>query len=422
MDAANNMEGAHNPDRYVAPAELAGYQTRALIVGAVGVIIAALGALLSGTSGFKHLMFGYLTAYVFWTGLAVGSLALLMLQFVARGAWGVTIRRIVEASSRTIPLMFVLFIPIVIGMHTIFHWTHSDVMQQDVLLREKLPYLTSVWFIFRTLLYFATWLILMYFINRWSAEQDASPREKLGNLMRNISGPGLVLYALTVSFASVDWVMSLDPHWYSTIFGMIFMGGWGLTAMSFSILVLTTLNAFTPMRGILSRMHFHDFGKFLLAFVMLWAYFNLSQFLIIWSGNLPEEIPWYLRRMTGGWEYVMTALVLFHFALPFLLLLTRMTKRNPRVLAMIAGLVFVMRYVDIFYLIAPEAMHKHGAPNPHHGHMLGALEFLPYIGLWLAIGGVWVWLFLRYLRSRPLLPVNDPLFERAITHGHGHGH
>lgn len=422
MDAHVNNEVVYDQERYRAPAELARYQTLALVAGALGVILAALGALLSGAEGFKHLMFGYLTGFVFWTGLSVGSLALLMLQFIARGAWGVTARRIFEAGSRTIPLMAVLFIPVALSIHTLYHWSHEDVMRTDEILKLKLPYLTSFWFIFRSILYFVAWMILVYFFNRWSGEQDATGREKLGNLMRNLSGPGFVLFALTVTFASVDWVMSLDPHWYSTIFGILFMGGWGLTAMSFTIICLVVLSRFEPGHSFLTRMHFHDFGKFLLAFTMLWAYFNLSQFLIIWSGNLPEEIPWYMRRMSGGWGWVGASLVILHFALPFMLLLMRRTKRDPRILGMIAGLLFFMHFVDTFYMIAPEATRDHSGVNPHHGHFLQGFEILPYIGLPLAIGGVWLWLFIRYLRSRPLLPTGDPFFERAVTHGHGHGH
>lgn len=407
--------------RYAAPAELGRYQFLALVAGVIGLVLAALGMfLLPPGDGFRHLMFSYLFSYIFWIGITLGSLALLCVQFVARGAWGVTIRRILEASVKTLPLMFILIIPIWLGMGALYYWAHEDVMRTDDILRRKLPYLTPFWFIVRSLIYFFTWGIFAFLLTRWSVEQDRTGAPGLHRLFRYTAGPGIVAFALTVTFAAVDWVMSLDPHWYSTIFGILFMGAWGLSAMSFTILMLALLSRFTPLRAIITPTHFHDLGKLLLAFVMLWMYFNLSQFLIIWSGNLPEEVTWYLRRMSGGWQFIGLAIFLFHFALPFLLLLSRRTKRTYTLLTAVAALIILMRLVDAFYLIAPEANHSLSENAPSY---IGDLHFsLPYLAMPIGIGGLWLALFFWNLRRLPLLPLNDPLLPRTLTHGHGHHH
>ncbi len=431
MDAHYNDNPAaarERAARFAPPAALGRYQFIALVVGVIGVALAVVGMFippLTPANGFRHLMHSYLVSYIFWVGITLGSLGLLCVTFVARGAWGVTIRRILEAAVKTLPLMAILFVPIALGMHSLFHWSHEEVMNPsspayDAILADKLPYLTPFWFNVRAVIYFATWGIFAYLLAyRWSPEQDRTGAPGLHRLFRYTAGPGIVAFALTLTFAAVDWVMSLDPHWYSTIFGILFMGGYGLSALAFCIVVLVLLARVEPMRSILTRTHFHDLGKLMLAFIMLWAYFNLSQFLIIWSANLPEEIPWYLRRMSGGWEFVGFALFLFHFAVPFVLLLSRRAKRTLLIVGSIAGVVLFMRLVDAFYLIAPEANHAHGDPNVPT--FIGHLHFsLPYLAMPIGMGGLWLALFLWNLRRLPLLPVNDPLLPRTLTHGHGH--
>ena len=294
------MIEAHNNNLYAPPAELARFQRLAFLIGIVLLVAAAIAALLIPIPGLRKQFFhSYLLAYVFWIGIALGSLAIVMVQHVAGGAWGVVIRRILESSTRTLPLMAILFLPILLGMHDLYHWSHREAVGENEILRLQSGYFNVGFFIVRAVIYFAIWGTLIYFLNKWSAEQDQTADIRLANRMQTLSGPGIVLFALTVTFAAVDWVMSLDPEWYSTIFGILFMGGWGLSALSFTIAVAVLLANREPLRGVLAPRHFHDLGKLLLAFVMLWAYFNLSQFLIIWWGNLPEEVPWYLRRMTG---------------------------------------------------------------------------------------------------------------------------
>lgn len=399
-----------------APVETKGLQQRALVVGIIALVLCAVGAFLPG--GKTQFFHAYLMAYVFWTGVSVGSLAILMLHHLSGGGWGLVIRRILEAATRVIPLMFILFIPLILGMKTLYEWTHPEEMAHSAVLKHKEPYLNIPFFIGRFVFYFAVWGLLMYFLNKLSLEQDRTADPELRKRMQGISGPGIVFFGLTVTFAATDWIMSLEPEWFSTIFGLLIMVGWGLSALAFVIIVASRLANRPPLEGVIVPLHFHDHGKLLLAFVMLWAYFGFSQFLLIWYGNLPEEIPWYLKRMRSGWAYVGLVLVLFHFAVPFFLLLSRNLKRHARTLSIIAALLIVMRFVDLFWMIAPVA-------EVHEG---GALSFILNYWMYLlapiGIGGLWVAYFAYQLRQRSLLPYNDKgmenLMEQAAAAAHHH--
>lgn len=415
-DAAHTMN-AHDvaaalPDLSPPVAQINRYQFFALIAAAVGIIGSLVVAFAFGA--VPRLFVSYLIGYVFWVGISIGSLGILMVQHVAGGAWGVTIRRILESSAWTIPLMAILFIPILIDVfatHHLYEWTHMEAVNQDPILSSKKGYLNPGFFAARAIVYFVIWGSYAFFLNRWSSRQDETFDPVYENKMRVWSGPGIVIFALTVTFASVDWVMSLDPHWYSTIFGILFIGGWGLTALSFTIIVLALLARTEPLARILKPSHFHDLGKLLLAFVMLWSYFSISQLLIIWSGNLPEEIPWFLRRLRGGWQNVSIALVLLNFGLPLLLLLSRDIKRNSRSLIYVALLVFIMRFVDVFYLIAPEF---YRVRVDYSRLAIHPLDILITVGL----GGVWLWWFLGQLKKRAILPPGDPLIEKTLHPKH----
>jgi hypothetical protein len=394
---------------YTTPPEVGRYRTPALIVGIVFLALSLLGLLFNQTDNFFR---AYLMGYLFWTGIALGSLAVLMLQHLTGGAWGMVIRRVLESSTRTLPLLLLLFVPIILGMHSLYEWTHQDKVNADPILKEKSGYLNIPFFVARVLIYFAIWLGLTYLLNKWSGEQDRTAERRLSRQMRMISGPGLVLFVLTVTFASIDWAMSLDPHWFSTIWGLLFVAQWGLSSFAFVIALMALLSTRAPLNEVLVPSHFHDLGKLLLAFVMVWAYFNFSQYLIIWSGNLPEETKWFISRTRGWWGAVAIAVIIFHFALPFLMLLSRDLKRNARLLAGVAGLVLLMRLVDLFWIVAPKA---------------DKTQFEP-AGLWLyfvapiGLGGIWLWYFATQLKKRPLLPLNDPYLEDALEHGKHGGH
>ena len=390
-----------------APPELGRLRNVALIVGIIGAALTALGAVLDT----RQFFFSYLIGYVLWTGVAVGSLGLLMVHHVAGGAWTLVIRRILEAATRTIPLMLVLFIPIAFGIHQLYEWSHEEAMAANELLQHKAPYLNVSFFLARFAVYFIVWLVLAYLLNKWSAEQDAQAETRaLEGRMQRISGPGLILFFLTVTFAVFDLIMSLDPEWYSTIFGLIMATAWGMSAFAFAVTIFIYLRQTEPLRAVVLPAHLHDLGKFMLMFVMLWSYLSFSQFLLIWSGNLPEEIPWYLRRMSGGWQYVSLGLVLFQFAFPFLLLLSRDIKRNPRRLVAIALFLLAVRWLDVVWLVAPEA-HREEYRSAFHLHWLDLVAPL-------GIGGLWIAFFAWQLGRRPLLPRHDTLLEKAFHPAH----
>ena len=391
---------------YEAPASLKRWQMRALIVGVVFTILLVVGLILDRQQFFHS----YLFAFSFWGGISVGSLALLMLQHMTGGGWGLAIRRVLEAATQTLPLVAVLFIPIILGAHSIYIWTHPEEMQKHVPLQVKAPYLTLPFFTVRAVICFAIWLLLAYLLNRWSRLQDQTAERKYTKNMRVLSGPGMVLLVFTVTFASIDWFMSLDPLWYSTIFGLIFVASWALSALAFTIAVMACLVREEPMEGFVAQLHFHDLGKLLLALVMLWTYFSFSQYLIIWSGDLPEETRWYMPRVHGGWGVMALLVVLFHFAFPFLFLLSRSFKRNARKLVVIAVLILVMRLFDLLWTIAPTWTHEH--------FHISWMDLVAPI----AMGGLWLAMFCWALAKRPLVPFNDPQYESVLEQKHAHAH
>jgi hypothetical protein len=388
---------------YTIPSRISGLQRLALVVGVVGLGLCVVGFL----GDRAHFFRAWLMSYMVWFGVALGSMAWLMIQYLSGGAWGVVTRRIFEASSRTLPFMAVLFLPIAFGVHDLYLWSHPDVVATDEILQHREPYMNLSFFYARAVIYFVLWSLLAYLLSAWSRQQDSAPNDRLALRLQRLSGGGLVLYAITLFFASVDWVMSLDPHWFSTIYGILFMGGQGLASMAFTIAMVVLLAQSEPMSRVFGPNHLHDLGKLMLAFVMLWAYFQFSQFLIIWSANIPEEIPFYLTRVEGGWKWISTLLILGHFVLPFLLLLNRDLKRT-RMLAVLAIYVIVMRFVDLFWLMGPE-----------HGQTAVSLHWLNLVTPF-AIGGVFIGLFLWQLGTRPLLPLGEPALAEAIEQGQAH--
>ncbi len=372
----------------------------ALWVGIVALLACAIGASATPAQFFRSYLFGC----VFWAGIALGCLAVLMLRHITGGAWGVPIRRPLESATRTLPLIALLFVPLLFGLKTLFDWARPEDVARDPALQHKSGYLNVPFFVGRGLLYVAAWLLLAYFLNRWSAEQDRSPSRQLTRRLQFLSSAGLVAYGLTITFWSIDWLMSLEPHWYSTMYGVLLIAGQGLSGLAFITAVTILLARHEPLSKILTGEHLHDLGKLMLAFVMFWAYVAFSQYLIIWAGNLPEEIPWYLRRLQGGWGWFGMALIVLHFLLPFLLLLPEDANRNPRILAAVALLVVAMRLVDLFWLIRPAF--SSGRLRLHW------MDVAAPVG----IGGVWLAVFLWQLLERPLLARNDPEFAEAREH------
>jgi len=374
-------------------------QRVALVIGVVAGLLSLLGAFLNR----DQFLYAYLVAFLFWLGIALGSLAILMLYHLTGGGWGLIIRRFLESGARTIPLMALFFLPLLLNVHSLYTWASPSAVATDALLQHKKPYLNVSFFVIRTVGYFAIWLIWGYFLNRWSQEQDRTGGPGVLRRLRALSAPGLVLYGLTITFASVDWVMSLDPHWFSTAYGMIFVVGQVLTALAFVIGAAMLVADREPLFTVISKSRLVDLGNLMLAFVMLWAYLAFSQFLIIWAGNLPEEISWYRMRFHGAWIWLALFLLLFHFALPFLLLLLRDIKQKARTLASVAAFMIVLRLIDLFWIIEP-------ARRPDL--QIHWLDFAAPIGM----GGIWIAVFIWQLKGRPLLPLNDPQLQVVMKH------
>jgi hypothetical protein len=367
-------------------------QRTALTVGVLALALSAVGAAASPQQFFRS----YLVAYLFWFGIPMGSLAILMIHHVAGGAWGAVIRRVLESSTRTVPALALLFVPLLFGIGSLYEWAHPAEVAHDALLQEKAMYLNVPFFLLRTAAYFVVWCVLVHYLNRWSLEQDTSSAPRLVRRLELLSRGGLVALVGTMSFAAVDWMMSLEPHWFSTIYGLVVMGGQLLVGMAFTICILLSLTERGPLDRVVSDEHFHDLGKLMLAFTMLWAYFAFSQLLIVWSGNLPEETPWYLKRMAGGWQYLGAAIIILQFLLPFFLLLSRRRKRDAGRLARVALLIIAASFVNLFWLVVPAFY-----PGKFSLHWLD-------IACLVGVGGLWLWAFVHQLKGRSILAVNDP--------------
>ena len=382
----------------VAIPALAGLQRRFLLAGAAGLAVSLVGLLIDS----RQFLQSYLMAYMLCLGVTLGCLALGMVHQLSGGAWGVVLRRPIGAASRVLPILTALFLPIAIGMRSLYRWTDAQLVAQSELLQHKHLYLNVPFFLVRAAVYFITWNALAHYLNAWSLEQDRRPDPRIARRMQQISGGGLLAYGLTITFASFDWLMSLDPDWFSTIYGVLIIGGQGLSAMAFLIVVVAWLSRRPPLDRIIVPAHFHDLGNLMLAFVMLWAYFSFSQYLIIWSGNLPLEISWYQHRVDTSWRLVGLSLIVFHFAVPFVLLLSRAMKREAASIVKVALLVLAVRVIDLFWLIAP-AFHQQAV----------SVSWLDLV-LPAALGALWIGFFFRQLRGRAILPVHDPEFDETL--------
>jgi len=384
-------------------------QRPALLVGGGGILLCLVGLLINAHHREQFFQ-SWLLAYLFWLGIPLGSCAILMLQYLTGGGWGLALRRPLETAARTLPLMALLFLPLFFGLGKLYIWINDDTARGVGTSPLRAHYLTTSFFILRTILYFILWIGLALILVRWSAREDRDPDPRLARRFQLFSSGGLVLYCFTMTFASIDWIMSLDPHWYSTIFGLLFIVGQALNSLALMTALLALLSTRPPLSNIVTADHFQDLGNLLLTFTMLWAYMQFSQFLIIWSGNTAEEIPFYIYRTKHGWQAIALILIIFHFFIPFILLLNRRTKRTPQVLAKVGLAIVVMRLIDLYWIIVP-----------HHaqGRHLDISYPLPH---WLdlaaiaAIGGIWVWWFIAQLRRAVLVPVNDPRLTEVTAH------
>ena len=380
-------------------ARLRRWEIVALIVGLLGILGCAIAA---GVRGWGFLS-SYLFAYLLGLGLSLGSMALLMFHRLVGGAWGVAIRRILEAGMRTLPLMAILFVPIALGTRAFYPWAAGSGPGPKA-------YLNVPFFLARAAGYFAVWGAVAFFLTKWFDGEEKTGSPVYHRRLQLLSGGALVAYGVTVTFASIDWVMSLEGDWVSTIYGMIFIVGQALSSIAFAIATLAILSRSKPFAETLVEQDYNDLGNLLLTFVMLWAYLAFVQYLIVWSGDLPRENRWYLRRVSDGWSWIALALLLFQFAAPFFILLFRRAKRNPRVLGTIAGAILALRVLDLFWIASPAARPAGPVVDWTDGAALAA------------VGGLWTWVMLRGLKRRTLLPSRDPLSRAArVVEGVAHG-
>jgi hypothetical protein len=379
-------------------------QKTGLTVGGVFLLALVAGFAVDRGQFFRS----YLLGWLFWVGIGVGCLGLAMLNHLTGGLWGLVPRRLHEAAARTLPAMALLFIPIVLGASSLYTWARPEVVAADELLQKKAAYLNVPFFTARAAVYFAVWGLLAWRVSTWSRQQDGGADPARAGRLRGLSAVGLVLLSLTTTFAAVDWGMSLAPHWFSTIYGVLFIVGWTLSALAFTIVLTSRLAGEEPFTKALQPVTVHDLGKLLLAFTMLWGYVNFSQFLIIWSGNVSEETPFYLGRLQGGWQVVAVVLLVFHFALPFALLLSRPLKRSARALGAVAALMLLMQLVDLFWLIGPDLIGHGHADVPLRVHWMD-------LAATLGLGGLWLVLFVRQARSAPVLPTGEPEVRELLA-------
>lgn len=379
-----------------APIEVLGPAAHSLqrvagLIGALGLALCLVGFFANRPQFFQS----YLYAFLFWSSFAIGGLGLLLLHHVVGGRWGVVTRRLLEAAVRTLPLILLFLIPILFGLKELYIWARPEAVQQDAILQHKSAYLNAPFFVLRSLIFLGIWMLIAHRVTQLSDRQDVTGNLLIQDQMRRFSAPMLVLFVFTATFAFIDWVMSIEPHWYSTIYGAMVLIGQVLQTLAFSILVLILASGKDSYAGKVSPIVLHDLGNLMFAFTILWTYLSLSQLIIIWMGNLPLEIPWYLDRTRGSWKILTVAISVLAFVLPFLLLLSQARKRDPKRLIRIAVLVLIARAVDVFWLIEPSFRKQ--------GFTVYWTDLAAFVG----IGGIWLSFYLWQLRRRPLLPLRD---------------
>jgi hypothetical protein len=316
--------------------------------------------------------------------------------------WSVVLRRLAENIMAVLPLFIIFFIPVALGIYDLYHWSHSDAVIHDELLQKKAGYLNIPFFYLRTVVYFVIWFLLSRSLYRVSLTQDLQSEGGFVNKFRSISAPGMLLFAITATFASFDWLMSLDPHWYSTIFGVYFFAGSTLASITLITVIAARFRRQGILKDIITLEHYHDLGKLAFAFMILWAYMAFSQYFLIWYGNIPEETTWFHHRWDGGWKWITLLLVFGYFTIPFILLIGRGTKRNVVFLGVICFWLLFMHWVDLFWIVMP---------NYHHHLSVSWMDLTTMIG----VGGLFLRLFWQKLLKHPVIPVKDPRLQESIN-------
>jgi len=371
----------------------------AMIVGAIFLVISAIGWYMDS----KQFYDSYLIAYAFWLTFALGGLFFTLVNHLFGSQWNIVMRRFTEAAMYSFPLLAILFIPILFGMHDLYHWTHQEVVASDPILTAKAGYLNITFFIIRAAVYFTIWFLISRILYKLSLKQDKDPDDKIILKMRQLSAPGMILFALTSTFASFDWLMSIEPHWFSTIYGLYFFAGSFLAILCFVIIFGLNLRKKGYLADTFTVEHYHDLAKIIFGFIIFWGYMGFSQYFLIWYANIPEETVYYLTRWENGWDVITLTIVFGHFIFPFLAVLIRASKRNFAWLKFVAVWILIMHYLDMVWLIRPPLSHGHG---PHFSWI--------DLATFLAIGGFFIWNFWNNLTSNPLVPVGERRLEASI--------
>jgi hypothetical protein len=423
------------PATLAAPEIVSAWRMRALVVAA----ITGIGSLLAfgfTHEGRNHLLRAYLMGYMTCFGFAGGGLCLLMLQYVSGGKWGLLLRRPLEAMTRTLPLVALMFVPIALFWKHLYQWAafptreavadalskHLVTLEQSMVLNAKRAMLSPLHVLIQTVVIFAVLIIFMYLLNKWSLQRDADPLagtqasyDRWRTKFENLSGPGILIYVILLTSGAICWIKSLDVTWYSSIWGLQFLVAQGYGVLALGILTVIKLSKFEPMKTLLRKTEQHDLGKLAFAFVMLNIYLCFAEFLIIWSGNVPDEIPWYLNRIHGGWWTICTLDFVCHWLIPFCLLLSRDLKRNKTKMVWLASFMIFARCVDMFWLIEPNFPDAAG-----NLHIVGNIGILAYITVPICVLSVWTAYYLTQLKARPLLATNDPHVEEILEPEHAH--
>lgn len=370
----------------------------ALAVGIVALVVSFLGYFVDKGQFF----FSYLTAFMFWFSIALGALFLTLLHHATNAKWSIVIRRFTENTMTGLPLMILFFIPVAFGIHELYHWSHQDAVAHDALLQAKSGYLNQTFFLIRTAVYFLIWFLLCRTLYRTSLQQDQNPNPEQINKMRFISAPGLILFALTTTYASFDWVMSLDPHWYSTIFGLYIFAGSVVAILSFLTILVIFIHSKGLLKDTITEEHYHDLGKLLFGFVIFWAYMGFSQYFLQWYANIPEETIWYAHRWPGSWKIFSMIIIFGHFVVPFFLMMPRAAKRKTKPMLAMSIWLLLMHWVDLYWLIFPN-FHKETAH-------LSWMDLTTLIG----IGGIFIWFVWQKFEKYAVVPLNDPHLMTSI--------
>ena len=368
-------------------------------IGAIGILASF--ALRNGDpEQFYH---SWLVSFLYFVSIGLGGLFFVLIHFAAKAGWGVVVRRLAENVAAALPLMGLMFVPVVLGMHDLFHWTHEEAVAADHLLQGKAAYLNSSFFIARAAGYFLLWGGIVLFYVRGSARQDQTGDEAITRRLTFFAGPSIIVFAMTLTFAAIDWIMTLDPHWYSTMFGVYYFAGSLVGAFALLILLAAGLTKAGYLRGVITVEHFHDLGKLLFAFSVFWAYIAFSQYFLIWYANMPEETSFFLKRAQGSWAQMTMFLAVGHFAVPFLFLMPRTIKRKTSLLVVGACWMLFIHLVDIHWLVMPN-LHKYDAQP----HILDLTTLLGIGGFFLGVIG-WV------MQGKALVPIRDPRLSESLS-------